>query len=1078
MNQDGSYKVIFDDGDVVEAVRPEEVRPSTAAPASQPDEHSLTPGTRVVCKLGDWDAFYPGTVEHVNTDNSCKIAFDDGDVVERVPSSDIQLPEDIYLPGTQIYYKTEGTNDYLPVTIVSIDEDNTYTVATGTGEKVSKVPLSDTIKRVEVPEESGGRTHSFQVNDCVVYKGDSNAVVKKVVEDGKYVVQCEGAEEPRQATIDDLWLKEEPQYKVGDRITCRIPMWDRAYPGKIESISPQRLFTVLFDDNEVVQNVHPIFIHQEEAASKQNGRKGRFNVADRVQAKLDGWDKYYEGTIKAVGANAKYNILFDDGDFCDQVTEDVMKTGRPEPFARGSRVLATIPAWKQHYPGRIECVNLNGTYDILFDDGDTQIVEHADILPENSKSEVVAEDGETAPEVLEQCNANVDQEVGQPSAAENVTQPDERPSSPDAQPNEKRDKASSVQDTVPIAMCGDETVPKDSVNEESQLRDDESVPLTNVKPPDIATASMRKPHRYLSSSKGNVKPSKPLRNELNLDSLLVLLKLWMRRGQRKPVTFGRLKSLLNSTALDISEKEIQQLLESFKKTNHDLGPLDLQLRVVARRPQQIRRIFEQTDFKNAGVFADGLVSCVKAACNVVLSREDASLIVDLHNNTPSGRLRAEDLVRLVLPDFGLNVMTPTGLFFMPCDPTWSLKQFKAHLKLRSHKCSSSNRLNNFEIAKHFGHVLIKPPAYNSSMSLHETLNDKDIVYVLADTMQFVYTNHLRKQQHDEQTGYHRASQKSKVSVESKRLRKMFDLMDLNGDGVIQLRELETALAQKPRVKSVLIGSQRLKALIESPTTLFAKMDQNGDGLITFEELLLAVLPDHALPNNSVLHSAKSKLEKNYSSKALATPPVSPVSSCSELAAKQVPLDALSHNAIERIRCTKGIPKDMQRDRDRFAVPGVEISGGEDPSETQQWVNSKSSKQWLGLHRDTASSFEQQAEHFRYNEDLASIGLSPNPYTWSKRDVRTWLVKRVELPKYAADQFENVSMSTLLLCTTNHDLKDLGFNDGTEKNSMFVLHQKKLLVHLEEIRKASRDERGCEMDEWRMADVIDWLSRDL
>ena len=44
--------------------------------------------------------------------------------------------------------------------------------------------------------------------------------------------------------------------------------------------------------------------------------------------------------------------------------------GRGPKFDEGTRIEAKVKGWSKHYPGRVEKVNRDGTYELAFDDGD------------------------------------------------------------------------------------------------------------------------------------------------------------------------------------------------------------------------------------------------------------------------------------------------------------------------------------------------------------------------------------------------------------------------------------------------------------------------------------------------------------------------------------------------------------------------------------------------------------------------------------------------------------------------------------------------------------------------------------
>ena len=122
---------------------------------------------------------------------------------------------------------------------------------------------------------------------------------------------------------------------------------------------------------------------------------------DRVEAKLKGWTKYYKGKITRENRDGTYDILFDDGERKSKVDAKLirsLKRKRKRPrkrqsvamgqmmmmmmimtlmmiktirqYQKGDRVEAKLKGWTKYYKGKIIRENRDGTYDILFDDGE------------------------------------------------------------------------------------------------------------------------------------------------------------------------------------------------------------------------------------------------------------------------------------------------------------------------------------------------------------------------------------------------------------------------------------------------------------------------------------------------------------------------------------------------------------------------------------------------------------------------------------------------------------------------------------------------------------------------------------
>ena len=171
----------------------------------------------------------------------------------------------------------------------------------------------------------------------------------------------------------------------------------------------------MFDDGERKSKVDAKLIKSLETKTKKTKKKikrGRdsdsddsdddedimsISKGDRVEAKLKGWTKYYKGKITRENRDGTYDILFDDGERKSKVDAKLIKSLETKKkktkkkkinrdrdsdsddsdddeddtsISKGDRVEAKLKGWTKYYKGKITRENRDGTYDILFDDGD------------------------------------------------------------------------------------------------------------------------------------------------------------------------------------------------------------------------------------------------------------------------------------------------------------------------------------------------------------------------------------------------------------------------------------------------------------------------------------------------------------------------------------------------------------------------------------------------------------------------------------------------------------------------------------------------------------------------------------
>ena len=112
----------------------------------------------------------------------------------------------------------------------------------------------------------------------------------------------------------------------------------------------------------------------------QDYHHSKFMIGDRVQAKYKGRNKWYKGKIAKVNHDGTYDVEYDDGDFERNVAaknvEDISLSPRGVRLKHdiGARVEAKFRGKSKWYKGRITKHNPDETYNIEYDDGDTELV--------------------------------------------------------------------------------------------------------------------------------------------------------------------------------------------------------------------------------------------------------------------------------------------------------------------------------------------------------------------------------------------------------------------------------------------------------------------------------------------------------------------------------------------------------------------------------------------------------------------------------------------------------------------------------------------------------------------------------
>ena len=196
-----------------------------------------------------------------------------------------------------------------------------------------------------------------------------------------------------------------PQFTVFERVECRYGGGETYYPGSIAAVNEDGTYNIGYDDGDAESHVDISLIRSVVATDTDAGTSAApppslqlFALFERVECRFGGRETYYPGSIAAVSENGTYRIRYDDGDVesnvdaslirrvaapdtdaatssaqplqPQQLSEDI-KVGEPR-FSIFERVECRYGARHRFYPGSIAAVNADGTYEIVYDDEDSE----------------------------------------------------------------------------------------------------------------------------------------------------------------------------------------------------------------------------------------------------------------------------------------------------------------------------------------------------------------------------------------------------------------------------------------------------------------------------------------------------------------------------------------------------------------------------------------------------------------------------------------------------------------------------------------------------------------------------------
>ncbi|CAM9280710.1 unnamed protein product [Ectocarpus sp. 6 AP-2014] len=365
VNLDGTFNIDYDDGEKERGVTDDLIRASDRGSSHRDEDRSggsvrLERGDRVEARYrGRGTKFYKGKISRVNSDGTFDISYDDGEkeigiAAEHVRSLEPQRnadENDVRGSGmargdrVEARYRGRGTKFYKGK-ISRVNSDDTFDIAYDDGEKEIGI-AAEHVRSLDRPTSAGG-----------------------------------GGPERRASTL-----------MKGDKVEANFRGRGRFYPGRISKVNLDGTFNIDYDDGEKERGVTDDLIrasdrgssHRDDGRSEQSSRLER---GDRVEARYRGrGTKFYKGKISRVNSDNTMDIAYDDGEKEIGIAAEHVRPleqstspsgrggsgrGRAPTLMEGDKVEANFRGRGRFYPGRISRVNLDGTFNIDYDDGEKE----------------------------------------------------------------------------------------------------------------------------------------------------------------------------------------------------------------------------------------------------------------------------------------------------------------------------------------------------------------------------------------------------------------------------------------------------------------------------------------------------------------------------------------------------------------------------------------------------------------------------------------------------------------------------------------------------------------------------------
>lgn len=298
----------------------------------------------------------------------------------------------------EVNYRRQGS--FYPGMITVVRGDGTYDIAYDDGEFESFV-TGDLIKALEaaqVTTTSLPGIQAFKVDEIIEanYNGSnmwySGRIAKVNAGGGSYDVA----------------------YDDGD-MEYNVP-WNRIR--RVDVIATAATSTL----QPATQAANPAPATDSASSSGNSGVK--FQVGAHVTANYSGKGSWYEGKISRCNLDGTYDIAYDDGDSEYGVLSEYIKaielTPKEPEFALGAHVNANYRSKGRYYPGRIASYNPDGTYQIDYDDGESEnfvsaenieLIAAEPLQEPSSKSEPIVQAPVTAPPAAPVAMGDADEDL-------------------------------------------------------------------------------------------------------------------------------------------------------------------------------------------------------------------------------------------------------------------------------------------------------------------------------------------------------------------------------------------------------------------------------------------------------------------------------------------------------------------------------------------------------------------------------------------------------------------------------------------------------------------------------------------
>jgi hypothetical protein len=306
-----------------------------------------------------------------------------------------------------------------------VNRDGTYDVRYEDGDRERDV-VSEYIRSIDGADrrdrESRGAStsssSSYREGDKVEarFKGKTRwfkGTIDSVNRDGTYDVRYEDGDRERDVIAEHIRsidgadrrdresrgasTSSSTSYREGDKVEARFKGKTRWFKGTIESLNRDGTYDVRYEDGDRERDVIAEYIRSIDGGARRDrdtrslspSSSSSYREGDKVEARFKGKTRWFKGTIESVNRDGTYDVRYEDGDREREVIAEYIRSvdgetrnrgGRgdsprpssPSSIELGDRIEARFRGKSKWFKGKVEHVNRDGTFDIVYEDGDRE----------------------------------------------------------------------------------------------------------------------------------------------------------------------------------------------------------------------------------------------------------------------------------------------------------------------------------------------------------------------------------------------------------------------------------------------------------------------------------------------------------------------------------------------------------------------------------------------------------------------------------------------------------------------------------------------------------------------------------